>query len=165
MPPQSVILLRHGLAEDVNPQRPHDHDRELTQEGAEILREEARGLARLAWPLDAIRTSPLPRARQTAEILADALNLTDRLVDDPMLHVDSSAAVILAHLRQLDASHVMLVGHNPALSQLASRLAFGQADDVIQLKKGMLARFKREGAQYMLSTLAPPKLLRTLGGG
>ncbi|HWH77607.1 MAG TPA: phosphohistidine phosphatase SixA, partial [Candidatus Binatus sp.] len=70
----NLYLMRHGIAVAANdPAVGHDSERPLTNKGVKRMRRAARGLRRLKIPFDAILTSPVLRARQTAEIVAAAL--------------------------------------------------------------------------------------------
>ena len=80
-----VYFLRHGKAEDRAAWQGRDADRPLTAEGEEALRREAKQLRAVDLALDVIVTSPLARARRTAEIVADELGLAGRLVEDDRL--------------------------------------------------------------------------------
>src|SRR5262245_32744129 len=76
-----LYFLRHGVAADVGPEGGGDAGRPLTVEGIAKIKEEARGLRRLGVRPDIVLTSPLVRARQTAEIVRHALGLDSRVVD------------------------------------------------------------------------------------
>src|SRR5260221_8040234 len=77
-----LYFLRHGIAEEWRPDFP-DEERRLTAEGKRKVRIIAQGISKLDLGLDLIVTSPLPRARETAEILADVLGCKDIVkVDD-----------------------------------------------------------------------------------
>ena len=78
-----VYFLRHGLAGDPSQWDGDDAERPLTQAGAAQTTREAHGLARLGIRPDLILTSPLTRACQTADTLAHALGLSDRVVKTP----------------------------------------------------------------------------------
>src|SRR5258706_7668086 len=69
-----LYLVRHGVAEERGDAWPDDAKRPLTDEGISRMRKVTRGLAELGVSLDLILTSPLVRARQTAEILAAGLH-------------------------------------------------------------------------------------------
>src|SRR5947209_13148449 len=71
--PFELYLVRHGVAEERGEKWPDDTKRPLTADGVERMRKAARGLERLDVQLDVILSSPLVRARQTAEILSSAL--------------------------------------------------------------------------------------------
>jgi phosphohistidine phosphatase len=73
---------------------------------------------------DIILASPARRARKTAELLAAAIPGTkERVLSDPALY-EASAAILLERVRALDEAwqHVMLVGHNPGLTDFANLL-------------------------------------------
>ena len=76
----NIYLMRHGIAaarDDASVK--HDGERPLTAKGTKRMRKAAKGILRLAVPFDCVLTSPLLRARQTAEVLARALAIEDRL--------------------------------------------------------------------------------------
>ena len=72
--PYELYLIRHGVAEERGDAWPDDAKRPLTEDGMSRLRKAARGLARLGVAFDVVLTSPLVRARQTAEIVAGGLD-------------------------------------------------------------------------------------------
>jgi phosphohistidine phosphatase len=70
----NLLIVRHGIAVDRgDPAYPWDDDRPLTAEGIHKFRIAARGLKALGVHPERIVSSPLVRARQTAEILRDAV--------------------------------------------------------------------------------------------
>src|SRR5689334_2900287 len=76
-----LYFLRHGIAADTGPEDSGDAGRPLTEEGIDKLKEAARGLRRLGVRPDVLLSSPLVRARQTAEIVRKAFGIESRLVD------------------------------------------------------------------------------------
>ncbi len=106
-----ILLVRHGRAEDRHPQG--DGARGLTEEGRREFRASARGIS-ARTPLAAVATSPLPRAVQTAEILAEACGL-ERVVVRVELGLGAAPADIEALARELGRGFA-LVGHNPSMS-------------------------------------------------
>jgi phosphohistidine phosphatase len=143
-----------------------DDHRPLTEKGERRVAEVAQGLRRLGLKLDVILTSPLPRARRTAEIAARMLAMEDRIEDADTLRAGRSARSILAWLKGRQEERVMIVGHNPAFSELAGLfLGLDASSHAIELKKGGAAAFRKgENADgYSLDWLATPKLLRRLG--
>src|SRR5919106_4959014 len=68
--PYELYLIRHAVAEQRGDAWPDDAKRPLSEEGMTRMRKAVRGLARLDVSIDVILTSPLVRARQTAEIVA-----------------------------------------------------------------------------------------------
>ena len=73
-----LYILRHGIAVEPGTPGIPDDERPLTPKGEKRMRQIARGLRKLDLKLDRIVTSPLPRARATAEIVADVLDARDR---------------------------------------------------------------------------------------
>jgi len=104
----------------------------------------------LGLELDVILTSPLPRAAETAAIVAATCGKEPAPRELPALAPGAPASVVPALRPFARRSHVMLVGHEPGLSQLASLLLTGSTDRVaLDLKKGGCVAIE-------LTKLAPP---------
>jgi phosphohistidine phosphatase len=169
-----LYLLRHGVAADRDPRRyPNDHARPLTSEGKEKMRLIARALAAMRVACDALVTSPLPRAVQTAEIVAPALGLNQRLTLAEELAPEGDPEALIERLAREygTAASIVLVGHEPYLSQLIWVLLTGQEQGVgLALKKGGLCRLDIEALRYgqcavLESLLTPKQMIRLAGGG
>ena len=154
-----LYFLRHGRA-DRSAWMGMDFERPLTGEGKERMAQEADTIHQLDLGVDAILTSPLIRALQTAEIVAERMNALDLLVVDERLEPGfgpSDLAEILEEYPQAD--EIMLVGHEPDFSETISYLIGG---GTIVCKKGSLARVDLVDAGPMageLVWLIPPKAL------
>ena len=133
----TVYLLRHGIAEDAPPGG-DDRARRLTPRGRTRMAVAARGLVALGIELDVILTSPLPRAAETAAIVAAAYQPSPSARELPALAPGVPPAETLQALRPWSRhDRVMLVGHEPGLSRLASLVLTGSAERLaIDLKKG-----------------------------
>jgi len=133
----TVYLLRHGIAEDAPPGG-DDRARRLTPRGRTRMAVAARGLVALGIELDVILTSPLPRAAETAAIVAAAYQRSPSARELPALAPGVPPAETLQALRPWSRhDRVMLVGHEPGLSRLASLTLTGSPDRLaIDLKKG-----------------------------
>jgi phosphohistidine phosphatase len=160
-----LYLLRHGKAEEYHSSG-RDADRELTPEGVEEVRAEAKALVGLKLKLDLIVTSPYPRARLTAEIVAEALEMEDRLLVDDRLACGfqlGELQAIVAERAGID--RLMFVGHNPDLAVIGGQIAGGAA---IDLKKGGLIRLNvhlvEPGGGILEWVLTPAVLIRSQGG-
>ena len=70
----SLYLVRHGLAAERGAEWPDDGKRPLVPRGVARLRKEAAALKTLDVTFDVILTSPLTRAKQTADVLAAGLS-------------------------------------------------------------------------------------------
>lgn len=135
-----IYLLRHGIAEDAAPGT-DDADRRLTDEGRQRLQRASRSWQRLLEPLDVVFTSPLIRARETADILLDAVRCTSEpRVDEAFApHGAPSAAVALLEAELFSATNsVAIVGHEPHLGYLLGTLLTAHPRLSIPFKKGML---------------------------
>lgn len=157
-----VCLVRHGVAEERGARWPDDGLRPLTAKGIQQWQAAAKGLLSVFEP-ELILTSPLVRAKQTADILGRAANKT-RVVEAASLASDDVSEVI-EDARRTGLRAVAAVGHEPWLSEtLAWAVAPGGA--VVDFKKGAAAliRFELavgEGAGT-LEWFLPPGLLRRL---
>lgn len=162
----NCYFLRHGIAVEPDEWSGTDFDRPLTGEGVERMEREANAIADLSLDLDRILTSPLLRAKQTAEIVADLLGLRRELVEDERLAggfgVERLHSILAAHK---EAEAIMLVGHEPTMSGTIGRLI---GDASVELKKGALAGVLLPDASATRGTLVcliPPKVLVKLGKG
>ena len=132
-----LYFLRHGLAADRETWTGDDFDRPLTDQGKERMAREAATLVKMSLDLDVILTSPLVRAYQTAEIVAQHMNQTDQLVQDEQLSPGFGSNQLAKILKTYpEAQALMLVGHEPDFSQVIGDLIGGGR---LTCKKGSLA--------------------------
>jgi phosphohistidine phosphatase len=161
-----LFLVRHAIAEDRDFERwPDDADRPLTDEGEALFRQAARGLARIVPTVDAMLASPFARAWRTAEILAKEAGWSGPERCQPLEAGRSTAGLLDVIRRRAGLGSLALVGHEPDLSSLASRLLAGREDAVaIEMKKGGVASLLVEDdlSDAVLRWLATPKMLRGL---
>lgn len=160
-----VYLVRHGIAEDRGTAIA-DADRALTADGIQKMRRIVSGLQRLDVRPAAIWTSPLRRTRETAEILAAGLGVDGVRVCDS-LAPEGSLDVLCAALARAPDS-VMMVGHQPDLGELVSRLLLGTREGAcLPFKKGAVARITwKDGdptGRGRLEWFLTPAQLRLLG--
>lgn len=131
-----IYILRHGIASERGHGTPSDFQRKLTDEGKEKIRRVARGLLRLGVQPDWIVTSPLVRARETADTVAQQFEDTIRLdVFDGLKPGESAEALLRFLATQRNRRRIVVVGHEPGLSELAERL-LGARSGAFILKKG-----------------------------
>jgi phosphohistidine phosphatase len=162
---QALYVVRHGIADARGTQGIPDSERRLTSEGRKRMRQIARGLRRLEIEPDRIVTSPLPRAHETGEIVAEALGMSNRLELSDALHDSRDATAIRDWLLSRTENRLMIVGHDPALSELVGLLLTGSTEPwICELKKGAVAALStRADGGFALDWLAPPRLLRLVG--
>jgi phosphohistidine phosphatase len=145
-----LYILRHGAAENDPPPGGDDGARRLTARGREKVREAAAGMRALRVRFDAILASPLPRAFETAELVAAAFTGAPAPEKLTALSTGMTAADALAALKPYERyEHLMIVGHQPGLGATASLLLSGSASAVnIGLKKsGIIALELRDGIE------------------
>ena len=100
------------------------------------MRKAARGLREIAPKIDVLATSPLIRARETAEIVAKVLGKAD-VTELALLAPEGDKQALIAWLNEQPAdATVAIVGHEPHLSAFASLLIDGNSRSRITLKKG-----------------------------
>ena len=163
--PYELYLVRHGLAEERGDAWPDDTKRPLTDEGISRMRKAARGLARLGVSVEVVLTSPLVRARQTAEILAGALDPRPSLVNVDSLAPDGAYASVVADLeKHARKTRLALVGHEPMIGEFAARILGSRHP--IEFKKGAVCRIDLEdlppAGPADLRWMLTPKILRSL---
>jgi len=166
MPPSyELYLIRHGVAEERGEAWPDDGKRPLTEGGVARLRRAARTLARLGVSFDVVLTSPLVRARQTAEFVAAAFSPHPPVINlDALAPGGSPTAVATEIEKHGRRHHILLVGHEPGLGELAAWLVGSR--NPIPFKKGGICRIDIEGGSMRgagtLRWLLTPRILRAL---
>jgi phosphohistidine phosphatase len=139
----NLYILRHGVAvEPGTPGFARDADRILTPEGEGKLRKIAKAMEAMELEFDLILSSPYLRAKQTAQIIAKAfgerrqVELTDALIPG------GSIRKLFNLIHQVDPapSNILLVGHEPSLSDLISLLVSGGHGVPVVMKKGGLCK-------------------------
>jgi phosphohistidine phosphatase len=174
-----LYLIRHGIAGDLDPlnldQMASDEARSLTKLGRKKVEQVAEKLEKLELTFELIITSPLVRARQTADILIDRqIGARCEVANDlkPMGNLPEWLHNWNARSDRNDISTLALVGHEPNLSQWAELWLFGAVYDRLILKKGGIIGLKFPDNDVatplgnglaigtaQLSCLIPPKYL------
>lgn len=158
-----LILLRHGKAEDMN--IGGDFTRELVEKGREQARRAAKLLKTADMLPNIVLTSPLIRARQTADEFCQTAGMPGAVIQS-WLACGMSPETALSELAAFrDFKRVAIVGHNPDFSQLIEWI-IGTRDGTIDMKKGALACLaitppSRHGT---LAYMIPPKLAVDIDG-
>ena len=152
--------MRHGKAE---PPHRTDFDRELTEAGRRRIAEAANGLKQLLGQRAiAIWTSPLPRAKQTAEIVASTLGVGD-IREHEAIYSGDLERLILATAEIPEDTTLVIIGHEPCLSAWSERIS----GVMLPFKLGAVACYKIKYRQPLLGKLrwfALAKMLATWGG-
>jgi phosphohistidine phosphatase len=161
-----LYVLRHGeAAERGDPKFKNDADRPLTPKGMQRTKVLAHALRQMEISFDLIFSSPLVRARETAEIVEHGLRMHGRLelTDQLAPTGDMERLVELLNGVRPAPKTLLLVGHEPYLSSLISVLCAGGSNLAMTLKKGGLCRLGGEQLRCArcasLEWLLPPRLL------
>ena len=141
-----LYILRHGDAVESGDSKYKETERPLTPKGIQRTKQLAHVLREMEVSFDYILTSPLTRAKETAEIIARGLKLPERL--DITDHLAPSGAMekLVEEINMLRPvpEHVLLVGHEPYLSGFISLLCIGGPNLPVVMKKGALCRIDVE---------------------
>ncbi len=161
-----VYFLRHGIAEDLSPTR-KDADRALTEEGVKRMKKAALGMRRLELTFDAVVSSPLVRARQTAELAIAGLGHKGTLRFSDALTPEAEFGDLLNLLSEFpENARVLVVGHQPSMADFVSRLISPKGEARIEVKKGSLTRVDLDGdggvPRGILQWAMPSRILRAL---
>jgi phosphohistidine phosphatase len=137
--PSELYLVRHAIAADRGAEWPDDTKRPLTERGVARFKEVVKGLHHLDIAIDEIFTSPLVRAKQTADLLAAGLEGKPPVkVLDALAPGHTSASVMSNLAKAAKRRRIALVGHEPELGELAAYLI--GAGRALPFKKGGICR-------------------------
>jgi phosphohistidine phosphatase len=158
--PAQLWLLRHGEA--VPHESKPDADRELTARGERQALAAGAALARLGVEFSACYTSPKVRARDTARLVCQALNVEPQEVEALADGFDREDALELLLAHDDDSydgdARVLAVGHNPSFEQVVYDLSGARVD----LKKGGLVAIRVERKEGLLIVMLRPRELESL---
>ena len=143
-----LYLVRHGIAVDIGEHDvKNDEERFLSPKGEKRTAQTAKALAKLNCALAVILSSPLSRAVQTARIVAKILSPRPELVEVAFLKPKARIAAALRELRALPHGSILLVGHMPHLSRLASAILTGDENALsVDFDKSGVCRIDGEGS-------------------
>ena len=166
MPLTELYLVRHAIAAKRGKEWPDDTKRPLTKRGISRFRECVTGLRELEAAVDEIFTSPLVRAKQTADLLAAGMDRNPPVKILEALAPGHTAKNLMTQLaKAAKRRRIALVGHEPDLGELAAHLI--GANRAIPFKKGGVCRVDVESltsrSAGTLIWFVGPKVLRELG--
>lgn len=166
----NLLIIRHAIAEDKDEWAEtgrSDDERPLTDEGRRKMAQVAKGLRSVVDHIDVLATSPLVRARQTADVVAEefdgaVLKTTDAMI--PETPFEDTVRWLGEHSPK---KVVAIVGHEPHLGALATWLLTGAEESHIEFKKGAACLIEFDGraerAKGRLCWSLTPGQLRQLG--
>jgi phosphohistidine phosphatase len=156
-----LLLIRHAIAAPLDANVKNDAERRLTAEGERRFQQVAQRLVRFAPAPKGILTSPLLRARQTADILAQAWGQGSPTVV-PALADGDWGGIRKALAGFADEDTVVLVGHENWISMVTARLLGGKRHQAFDYRKGGVALIRVERGREDRGTLLwliPPRVL------
>jgi phosphohistidine phosphatase len=163
-----LYIVRHAIAFPHGTPGVRDDDRTLTEEGMNRMRKAAAGLRNLGYVPDLLLSSPLIRARQTADILLEEFGKGVEVKITPALAPSGSRQNLYRQISQIGKKRnsLMLVGHQPSLGEIAGEIAWGSPDHFVDLKKGGACAIEIESVEGIprgtLISLLPPSILRKI---
>ena len=150
-----LYLVQHGEAKP----EAEDPERPLTEDGAEVVRRMASWAAQVGVGAAQIRHSGKRRAEQTAALLAERLNPAQGMIAVEGLKPNDDVRPV-AEALQAEHEPVMLVGHLPFLSRLASLLLGGDPDSgVIRFQQAGIICLVQDEGKWVVNWVIPPELL------
>jgi phosphohistidine phosphatase len=159
-----VYFLRHASAGERIENSKKDEKRALDENGIEQCGFVGRALASLDVQVEIVISSPLKRAAQTASLVSNEMGYEGKLQLDDALRPNAS----FADFRRLLSKHaaresIMVVGHNPNLSEFVGRcISETGCEASVELKKGAVARVDVGRNAAVLDWCITPKMLRVL---
>jgi phosphohistidine phosphatase len=162
-----LYLIRHAVAKERGSEWPDDNLRPLSEDGIKRMKKAAGGLAALGIRFDLVLSSPLVRARQTADIVVAAFQPKPPLAIAESLSPEGEYGDVMTDLRKhARKTRIALVGHEPNIGELAARLM--GARGTFEFKKGAVCRIDVEALPPArpgtLIWLLSPAVLRAVRG-
>jgi phosphohistidine phosphatase len=160
-----IYFLRHASAGEAKLNPTEDDKRPLDKLGIEQSHAVGCALAALDVTVDAIISSPLRRATQTATLVANEIGYEDKVITDAALRSEATYEQFEELLRRHSRKDaILVVGHNPSMTEFVNRLLAGEAaPHAIEMKKGAIAKVEKVGQRpAILKWCMPPKIVRSI---
>ncbi len=162
-----LYILRHGKAEPYGHRFPSDGIRPLSKKGLKRTQLSAKGMKAANVKVDLIVSSPLLRARQTAEIVHEGLGMDEPIQFSETLASGDVRLILSTIEAHSSLSGLMLVGHEPTLSELISTVASGSYHTAFNLKPGGMCKLNLSAVSLSRSAtiewFVTPKQLVAMG--
>jgi phosphohistidine phosphatase len=159
-----VYFLRHASANQHKVLPREDDKRPIDEVGEQQCHDVGRALVALGVKVDAVISSPLTRAVQTAELAVTELGYKNKIVISDAMRPEASFDQfhdLLVHHAKSPA--IMVVGHNPSITEFLLHLMTGnEPSDCVDFKKGAVAKVDVQGEKGVLNWLLTPKMASKL---
>jgi phosphohistidine phosphatase len=162
-----LYILRHAIAVHRGTPNVEDDARPLTEDGVRKMKKAAAGLKSLGLAPEVILSSPLERAKQTAEIVRGTVGAMAELRLIPALSPSGHRDDVFQEIREYtSARELMLIGHQPSLGEIAGEIAFRSSACFVELRKGGICAIELDRLsptpRGTLLWLLTPSVLRSL---
>lgn len=161
-----IYFLRHANAGSKHfSDSVQDEKRPIDKVGEQQSHDVGRAMAYLGVAANVVISSPLTRAQQTADIVAQEIGYEEKIVLDDALRPEATFDQFKALLnRHRDKLAILVVGHDPSMTEFVNRvLSGGTPMDVIEMKKGGAAKVERELRRpAVLRWLLTPKVVQRI---
>ena len=161
-----LYLMRHGKAQNASTNISSDSKRKLTESGKKEVFNVVKCMERMGIDIDYIASSPLDRAKQTANIVIKNPKYQSPLFIWNELKPETNVADTISKISSIKSNSVLLIGHAPHLINLISEIISPNSAELnISLKKGGFAHIqylpnsKTEGT---LRSILTPKQLKKI---
>ena len=155
MIPVKLYLVQHGEAKN----KEEDPERPLTNRGVEEVKKVASSIIKAKPSIEVIKHSEKLRAKQTAEIFSEYLNVAKVETIDGLAPLDDVGP--MAEELVKETKNLMLVGHLPFLDRLTAKLLNGDPDNsVIKFRKGGVVCLEQDQEKWKLSWMIIPEIVR-----
>ena len=158
--------MRHGKAQERSSNITSDAKRTLTYVAKKEIENIAKSLDVLGMDFDEIISSPLVRAKQTGEIILRHSKNKKNLIIWEELKPETETKETIAKITTIKSNSVLIIGHEPLLTDLVSRIIASDSNVNISLKKGGIIHIKRiqDGTRFagILRSVMTPKQLKKI---
>lgn len=154
----NLYLIRHGEAEQTSENKPHEL-RELTENGVEIVRASSEFWKNFIQGFDIILSSPLIRAKQTADIIRDVLKVKPEVAEEISLLNGGLTEDLISIAEAIRMNEIAMVGHQPDMGIHIASMT-GTGDSNLKIPPAAIAKIhflKNPGiGKGILEFLLPP---------
>ena len=160
-----IYFVRHASAGQKKLSGKKDEKRPLDADRVQQCTHMGRVLSSMEVGVDAIISSPLKRATQTAALIANEIGYEGKLHIENALRPEAKYDHFRDMLRDyFKHEAIMVVGHNPNFSDFLGRIVAGSGERAhVDMRKGSVARVESKQKKYILDWLITPRLAKAAG--
>jgi phosphohistidine phosphatase len=157
-----IYFVRHASAGQKKLSGKKDEKRPLDPDGVQQCTQMGRVLSSMEVGVDAIISSPLKRATQTAALIANEIGYDGKLHIENALHPEAKYDHFRDMLRDYSKNEsILVVGHNPNFSDFLGRTIAGSGERAhVDMRKGAVAKIESKQKKYVLDWLLTPRLAK-----